>query len=95
MDANAKKSALTFMAIGLLFQPLAPIAGGVIESDAIRRSASLATTFGVALFVYGCIQLAKAKGQPWYVGLLGMFSCVGLALLWFVVPDKSAPTPAV
>ncbi len=92
MDAKLKKSAVTLMVVGLLFTPLAPIAGGLVESDAIRRSAALATTFGTAIFVFGCIHLAKAKGQPWYLGLLGLLSCVGLAILWFVVPDKAPAT---
>lgn len=89
MDANDKKSGLTLALIGLLFSPLAPLAGGLIESGAIRHGASLATTFGLVLLLYGSVRIAKAKGHPWYVGLLGLFSCVGLAVLWFVVPDKS------
>ncbi len=85
-----KKSGLTLALIGLAFSPLAPLAGGLIESASIRRSAALATTFGVALLVYGCIRIARAKGQPWLYGLLGFFSFIGLGLLWFVVPDKNA-----
>jgi hypothetical protein len=94
MDATLKKSGVTLVVIGLLFMPLAPLAGGLIESDSIRRSAALATTFGLAMFVYGCIRIAVAKGQPWYVGLLGLFNIIGLAILWFVVPDKRGSTSA-
>ena len=89
MDAALKKSGLTLIVVGLLFTPLAPIIGGTIESAAVRNGASLATTFGVAIFTYGCVQIAKAKGQPWYLGLLGLLSCLGLAVLWFVIPDRS------
>ncbi len=88
MDAALKKSGLTFVVVGLVFMPLAPIIGGTVDSGVIRHSASLATTFGVAIFIYGCIQIAKAKGQPWFYGLLGLMSCLGLGVLWFVVPDK-------
>jgi hypothetical protein len=38
----------------------------------------------------GCIQLARAKGQPWFFGLLGLLSVVGAGVLWFVVPDKKS-----
>ena len=74
--------------MGLAFSAIAPLAGGLIESAAIRRAVAPCAGFGALFFVYGCIQLAKAKGQPWLVGLLGFLSCLGLAVLWFVVPDK-------
>ena len=88
MDAALKKSGTMLIVVGLVFMPLAPLAGGLVESAAIRHSGSLATSFGAAIFTVGCIQIAKAKGQPWWVGLLGFFNCLGLAILWFAVPDK-------
>jgi hypothetical protein len=90
MDAALKKSGLTLVVIGLCFTPIAPVVGGLVESSAIRQMASLATSLGTLIFIYGCIQIAKAKGQPWYAGLLGVFSVVGLAILWFAVPDKNS-----
>lgn len=88
MDAALKKTGLTAVVFGLVCAPVAPVAGALIESAAVRHSASLVTSLGFAVFVYGCIQLARAKGQPWFYGLLGFASVVGLAVLWFVVPDK-------
>jgi hypothetical protein len=90
MEASLKKTGLTLVVVGLAFSSLAPITGGLVESSAVRSGGSLAASFGAILFTFGCIQIAKAKGQAWYVGLLGLLSCLGLAILWFVVPDKNA-----
>ena len=88
MDAALKKTGVTLVVVGLVVASLAPITGGLVENAAIRRAGSLAASIGGIVFVYGCIQIAKAKGQPWYYGLLGFLSCIGLAILWFVIPDK-------
>jgi len=88
MDSSLRKNGLTLVVVGLAFSAIAPLAGGLIESAAIRRAASPCAGIGALFFVYGCIQIAKAKGHPWYVGLLGFLSCLGLAVLLFVVPDK-------
>jgi hypothetical protein len=88
MDAALKSAGGKLIVVGVLFMPLAPLAGGLVESAAIRHAGSLATSFGAAIFTVGCIQVARAKGQPWWLGLLGILNCVGLAVLWFAVPDK-------
>lgn len=88
MDAELKKAGTTLIAVGLLFQPVAPITGALVESATVRHSGALATTFGVAIFVFGCVKIARAKGQPWWLGLLGTLSLLGLAILWFAVPDR-------
>lgn len=90
MDAALKKSGLTLVVIGLCLAPIAPLIGGLVESPAIRHMASLATTFSAIAVTFGCIRIARAKGQPWYVGLLGLLSVVGFLIVWFAVPDKSA-----
>lgn len=90
MNAELKKSAVPLIIAGLLMMPIAPIVGGTVESGAIRHSASLLTTFGFGIFLFGCIRLARAKGQPWFYGLLGFLNLLGLAILWFAVPDKNA-----
>ena len=64
MDATQRKAGLTLIVIGAVFMPLAPIAGGLIDSAAVRSSASLATSLGGLLFTIGCIRIAQAKGQP-------------------------------
>ena len=90
MDAALKKTGTTLIIAGLVITAIAPTTGALVESSAIRSAGSLAAGVGTLLFVYGCVQIAKAKGQPWFYGLLGLFSCIGLAVLWFVVPDKKA-----
>lgn len=90
MDVALKNSGLTLIVIGVAFSAIAPMAGALIESSAIRIAASTSAGFGALIFLYGCVQIAKAKGQPWYYGLLGFISCIGLAVLWFAVPDKHA-----
>lgn len=88
MDAALKKTGTTLVIAGLVITAIAPTTGALVESSAIRSAGSLAAGLGTLLFLYGCVQIAKAKGQPWYFGLLGFFSCIGLAILWFAVPDK-------
>ena len=34
------------------------------------------------VFDLGCIHYARAKGWHWWVGLLGVFSLLGLLVLW-------------
>ena len=89
MDATLKKQGLTMVVAGLVICSLAPLAGGLVESAAIRNAASFAPALGQMVVVFGCIQIAKAKGRPWHYGLLGFLSCIGLAILWFVVEDKN------
>ena len=47
-------------------------------------------SFGLIVIIVGCFFLAEAKRQPKYFGLLGILSLLGVAILWFLVPDKSA-----
>jgi hypothetical protein len=88
MDATLKKTGITCIIAGLVISAIAPTTGALVESSAIRSAGSLAAGLGTLVFIYGCVQIAKAKGQPWYFGLLGFLSCLGLAILWFAVPDK-------
>lgn len=89
-----KKQGLTLVVVGIAVSAIAPLTGGLVESAAIRSVGANAAWLGTLVFIYGCIQIAKAKGQPWYYGLLGFVSCIGLAILWFAVPDKNAnPKP--
>ncbi len=60
---------------------------GFGSSNVLR--AALLIVFGNVIFVVACINLSRAKGQPWYLRLLGLSSCLGLAVLRFVVPDKA------
>ena len=90
MDAAAlKKNGLILVIVGIVICSIAPLTGGLVESAAIRKAGSFAPVFGQLIVVYGCMQIAKGKGQSWHYGLLGFLSCIGLAILWFVIPDKN------
>ena len=83
-----KRSALTVAFRGLGMSAVAFVLNGVLApGPRVAQSFALAITLGAAMFVAGCIFLARAKGRPWYFGLLGFFSCIGLAILWFAVSD--------
>lgn len=86
-----KKNALMVISAGLAFAIVAFALNAVVAPSGGRLAQmfSLAIVFGNAIFVYGCILLARAKGRPWYFGLLGLLSCLGLAILWFAVGDAS------
>jgi hypothetical protein len=53
-----------------------------------ERWSSARRVIATGLFLAGCIFIARAKGRPWYYGLFGLLSLVGLAILWFAVADK-------
>ena len=59
-------------------------------SAAFAHMLSLGITAGVLIVFGGSIALARAKGRPWYFGLLGLLSVFGVAILWFAVPDAPA-----
>lgn len=84
------KPAAGAIVLGIAISALAFAVNALLEpSPRIAQMCSLGIVFGAVILVAGCIQLAIAKGHRWYVGLLGLLSVVGVAILWFVVPDKS------
>jgi len=89
MDSSVKKQVITLLIIGVAFSAMAPLAGGLVESAAIRKMASYGPVIGNVACMYAGILIARAKKQPWQWGLLGFLSCIGIAILWFVLPDKS------
>jgi thiol:disulfide interchange protein len=85
MLAAEKKTGTTGIVLGFVIIIVAQVIANVAGSAMIGSLLSLA---GSAVFIWGCVNIAKAKGQPWYFGLLGFLSCIGLAVLWFVIEDK-------
>jgi hypothetical protein len=55
---------------------------------------------GAALLIIGLCYYAKGKGHHPALGLLGLFCCIGWAILWFLpdktkTPQNSSLTPPV
>jgi hypothetical protein len=90
--AERKKSAWTLIIAGIAIASVFSLANGLFASLHPRLPGMLSTgiTFGNAIACWGCIRLAVAKGYPWYVGLLGLLSCVGLVVVGFILKDKPA-----
>jgi hypothetical protein len=64
------------MATGAKSHDLAVGLGGIVITIA-----------GVVLFIWGCFEYAKGKGQSPWLGLLGFLSCIGLIIL-ICLPDN-------
>jgi hypothetical protein len=88
--SDRTRKALTIAAWGIAIAFFGFLLNGLIGLASARLAQAFATTivFGNLVCLFGCIQLARAKGHEWYVGILGIFNFVGLAVLWFVVRDK-------
>lgn len=43
---------------------------------------------GLIIFIWGCMSLSVEKGYSKWLGLLGLFSCIGLLVL-LLLPEKS------
>jgi len=90
-----KKSALTVALSGAALSLTALVINGVLApGPAVARGLSFGISIGYGLFLFGCVLVARAKGRPWYFGLLGLLSCLGLAILWFAVKDEPTQRPA-
>jgi hypothetical protein len=90
MDDRRKKS-LVFIGSGFGISVLAFVLNALVGgmSPRLAQSFALAISMGHAIVVLGCIQLAIEKGKPWYWGLLGVLSCLGVGILWFGVKDEA------
>lgn len=84
-----KQAAVSIVGVGLGFEVFGFVANAALApGPRLAQMFSLLIVGGVLITLAGCVQLARAKGQPWFFGLLGLLSFVGAAVLWFLVPDK-------
>lgn len=90
MDATEKTKAIKLFWAGLVCQFFGWCVSAFFPIEAIRRGGPLLISAGSLLIILCCVALAKAKGYPWFLGLIGFFSCLGFAIVWFVLPDKRA-----
>jgi hypothetical protein len=90
MDAAEKKHALSLLGAGIGLQFVGWLVAAFFPIESIRRGAPLLISAGSIGIILSCVHIAKAKGYPWFVGLLGFFSCIGFAIVWFALPDKES-----
>jgi hypothetical protein len=88
-----KKSALGVIVGGFVMQSVGFGLVGTMDAGEIRHAGGMIHLIGFALFLAGCVFLARAKGREWYFGLLGLLSLVGLGILWFAIADTTKPPP--
>jgi len=46
---------------------------------------------GHILFLLACVDLAKSKGQPWYLGLAGVLGVIGLPIILAIAHNARRP----
>lgn len=78
--------------IGLGLGMLLQVIGGALYLPAIDGSVSqllggLLALGGLGLFIWGCANFAQSKGQPAWLGILGLLTPVGLVIL-IMLPDR-------
>jgi peptidoglycan/LPS O-acetylase OafA/YrhL len=85
MLAEYKSKTVTFVVAGIVLQML----GGILAKAGFLGwlVGAPAGLLGSVLLIMGCCFYAKAKGYAWWVGLLGLLSCIGLVVLYFL-PDQ-------
>jgi hypothetical protein len=90
MNVALKKTAVSALWLGFLISLVGFVLNALLGalSHRLAQPFALLITFGHLIFLLGCINYARAKGQPWYVGLLGLCNLVGFAILVFLIPDK-------
>ncbi len=78
-----KKNTNIGVGIGFVLQ----IVGQVLSKNGMDGIGFIVLLVGLATFIWGCGQYAKAKGySPWF-GALGLLSIIGLVVL-VLFPDK-------
>ena len=73
---------------GFIIQVIGRIAGRSMGGDMGTQIGLVITLLGVVIFVWGCMRYAVDKGYSKWLGLLGLFSCIGFIVL-LVLPEKS------
>ena len=85
MIVEYKSKTVSFVVSGLLLQ----VVGGLIAKAGFLGwlLGGPVALLGSVLLILGCCFYAKAKGYAWWLGLLGLLSCVGFLVL-YVLPDQ-------
>lgn len=83
MLAKYKRTTNAGVGIGILVS----VAGRFVIIQGNPQLGMLVTLGGFVLFIWGCAQYCRAKGQNPWLGLFGILSIFGLIVLFFL-PDK-------
>jgi hypothetical protein len=86
MLAEYKTKTNTGVALGIILE----IAGQIImrQMPNLALVGTIVMLVGVVFFIWGCMNYAVGKGYSQFLGLLGLFSCIGLLIL-VLLPDKN------
>jgi len=86
MLAEYKTKTNTGVALGIILE----IAGQIImrQMPNLALAGTIVMLVGVVFFIWGCMNYAVGKGYSQFLGLLGLFSCIGLLIL-VLLPDKN------
>ncbi|HEY1173976.1 MAG TPA: hypothetical protein VGH19_21605 [Verrucomicrobiae bacterium] len=91
MLAEYKTKTNIGIGIGLLIQFVGRVLTGV---ESLALIGFLMVLVGYIMFIWGCGCYAIGKGYSQFLGLLGIFSCLGLLIL-AVLPDKHKTPPGI
>ena len=80
MSEEYKNKTNVGVGTGILLQFLAQVLFGA-RGQGNPAAYSVLMLLGAVAFIYGCCSYAKGKGYPAILGLLGLFSCLGLVIL--------------
>ena len=76
---------------GVFFQAL----GWFMRTHASTRSVMvggvISIVLGLIIFTTGCMALAESRGHAKRMGLIGLLSVIGLAVLWFMPVKPKQP----
>lgn len=84
---------------GLIFGAFFEWLGWFVHAHAGTRiftvSGTVVLVLGMVIFTMGCMITATLRGHSKWLGLLGLLSVPGLAILWYLPPGKEPGTPPV
>lgn len=89
MIAEKQKRSNIGVGIGIVLEIAGRVMLGIArENITLGAIGGVTLLVGVVFFIWGCMSYAEAKGYSALLGLLGLFSCVGLLIL-IILPDKN------
>ena len=92
MSTDQKNKLLQGVVFGFFFQFIGyKMRGWTLGAYSVKISGTIAIVLGCVIFAWGCTHLVAAKKLRKEWSALGLFSVIGLAVLWWMPVRKSAP----